>query len=81
MNKNIKIRYNTEKDKTDASLPAWRVLIDGVEHLAESIQVDVPCWTTKDEVQPGLLKWHISCEGEVVWSEKKCLVQRHSAAI
>lgn len=64
----IKIRYNTEKDKTDSRLPAWRVLISGVEHLAEAVEIAVPCWTTQDEISPGLIKWHISCVGTLVWS-------------
>lgn len=75
MSLDIKIRYNTEKDKTDASLPAWRVLIEGVEHLAQTVEVQVPCWTTQDEISPGLVKWHISCTGTPVWKDGNCTIK------
>lgn len=61
----IKIRFNTEKDKTDSSLPPWRVLIDDIEHLAEHVIIQVPASTTHDEIQPGSM--HISCAGAVSW--------------
>lgn len=76
MSQNIKVRYNTEKDKTDASLPAWRVLVEGVEQLAEKVQIEVPCWTTQDEISPGLIKWHISCVGNPVWNDKICIIKK-----
>jgi adenylylsulfate kinase len=75
MNQEIKIRYNTEKDKTDPTLPAWRVLISGVEHLAEAVELLTPCWTSQDEIAPGLIKWHISCRGNVVWNGKVCKIE------
>lgn len=67
----IKIRYNTEKDKTDSRLPAWRVLVNGEEQLAESITIETRSWTSVDEIEPGRIKWHISCEGRVVWDAQK----------
>lgn len=75
MSQEIKIRYNTEKDKTDPTLPAWRVLTDGVEHLAESVDLNTRCWTSQDEISPGLIKWHISCTGRVYWDGRKCRVE------
>lgn len=75
MNQDIKVRYNTEKDKTDPTLPAWRVLIEGVEHLAESVEFTTPGWTSQDEISPGLIKWHISCRGKVVWNGKNCRIE------
>ncbi len=71
----IQIRFNTEKDKTDATLPAWRVLVDGVEHLAESVRIEGECWTTRDEIAPGLIKWHITTRGKVVWDGRNCRIQ------
>jgi len=80
MNQEIKIRYNTEKDKTDPNLPAWRVLVDGVEKLAESVEIKTFCWTTQDEISPGVIKWHISCSGAVSWDGKICKIENESVA-
>jgi adenylylsulfate kinase len=76
MDQEIKIRFNTEKDKADPNLPAWRVLISGVEHLAESIKISAPCWTTRDEISPGIIKWHISCFGTPVWNGRNCTIEK-----
>src|SRR5689334_24185421 len=38
----------TEKEKVNGELPPWRVLVDGVEHLASSVHIEVPTWTTED---------------------------------
>lgn len=64
----IKIRFNTNKDKVDHSLPAWRVIVDGVENFAEKVSIRTETWTSQDEVAPGVLKWHISCTGIVRWN-------------
>lgn len=79
MSQEIKIRFNTEKDKSDPNLPAWRVLISGVEHLAESIEITVPCWTTQDEISPGIIKWHISCVGTPIWNGRICTIEKQPA--
>lgn len=70
----IKIRFNTEKEKTDPSLPAWRVLVNGEERLAESVEIQVPCITTKDHLPTGQIKWHISCEGFAKWQGSQCII-------
>jgi hypothetical protein len=62
----IKLRYNTEcKDNR----LYWRVLIDGVEHLAENVKINIPTSTTGDYLaDKGLTKHHISCESDnLVW--------------
>ncbi len=62
----IKLRYNTEcKDNR----LYWRVLIDGKEHLAESVNFTIPVTTTCDFLKDkGLTKHHISCESDnLVW--------------
>lgn len=73
----IKIRFNTDKDKVDASMPAWRVLVDGQEHLANKVNIQTDSWTTYDEVRPGFFKWHITCAGEIFWDEdqKECTIR------
>lgn len=75
---NIKIRYNTDKDKVDATLPAWRVLIDGVEHFADYVSIETPSWTTQDLIEENKLKWHLSCTGVPHWDDqkKKCTIKK-----
>jgi hypothetical protein len=68
----IQIRFNTERLKeTGKSLPEWRVLEDGKERLARRIEIRVPAWTTEDEIAPGVIKWHITCEGRTNWDDRK----------
>ena len=70
----IKIRYNTEKDKSDHSLPAWRVLVDGVEFLATEVDIQVASKTTEDVLSAEITKWHISCFGHLIWNDKRCKI-------
>lgn len=70
----IKIRYNTEKEKIDSSLPAWRVLIDGVEHLAMDVVINTVCKTTQDQLPDGRQKWHFTCHGKAIWQEGVCYI-------
>ncbi len=67
----IKLRFNTDKDKIDASLPAWRVLIDGVEHLAEQVFFETPSQTTQDLIEENKIKWHLSTQGVPHWDADK----------
>lgn len=68
MKKIIKIRYNTAV--VDDFL-YWRVLIDGVEHLASDIKINVPTYATKDYVEGVGIKHHITCESDnVVWNKE-----------
>ncbi len=61
----IKIRYNTE---CADNLLHWRVIIDGVEYLASDVEIDVPTHTTRDFVEAGVEKFHISCNcKKIVW--------------
>lgn len=69
----IKIRYNTNA-KSNNELH-WRVLIDGIEHLASNVQINTHCYTTKDEIEGVGTKWHISCKSDsVVWVGTKCII-------
>ncbi len=63
----IKIRFNTEC--TD-NLLYWRVLIDGVEHLAEKVFINVPVYTSGDFLpEKNQTKHHISSESDnLVWN-------------
>ncbi|MBK9478480.1 MAG: hypothetical protein IPP56_01140 [Bacteroidetes bacterium] len=60
----IKLRYNTEcKDNR----LYWRVLINGVEHLAENVFIQIPVSTTADFLEDkGVTKHHISCEANTL---------------
>jgi len=64
----IKIRFNTEC--TDNRL-YWRVLIDGIEHLAENVFINVPVYTSGDFLpEKNQIKHHISCESDnLVWEK------------
>ncbi|MEQ1722622.1 MAG: hypothetical protein ABL930_05565 [Pseudobdellovibrio sp.] len=74
----IKLRYNTDKDKINSELPAWRVLIDGVEHLAEQVIIETASWTTQDLVEENKIKWHLSSKGIAHWDSNKkiCTVKK-----
>jgi hypothetical protein len=64
----IKIRYNT--DVCDGFL-YWRVIINGKEHLASDIKINVPSYSTSDFVENVGIKHHISCESDnIVWNEE-----------
>ncbi len=67
----IQIRFNTDKEKVSADSPAWRVLVDGIEYLAQTVRVEVPMWTTEDLLPTGQRKWHLSCEGEPHWDQPR----------
>jgi hypothetical protein len=66
----VKVRWNTQcKD----DYLYWRVLIDGKEYICSNVIIEVPTYTTRDEVWDSLrdqevVKHHISCKAnEVVW--------------
>lgn len=63
MKKEIKIRFNTLAG--DSHLK-WRILIDGIEHLASEIRVMVPTVTTRDHIEGVGEKWHITCRPDVI---------------
>ncbi|MGE0637091.1 MAG: hypothetical protein AB7G44_09795 [Bacteroidia bacterium] len=67
MKHTVKIRFNTEC--SDNRL-YWRVLFDGVEHLAENIFINVPVYTSGDFLaDKNQTKHHISCVSDnLVWN-------------
>ena len=75
------LRFNTRNDN-DNPLP-WRVLLatgvrDGVlqytQAYAAEVRFDSPVQTSEDEVEPGVVKWHIKSYGYVSWQGDVCLV-------
>ncbi len=65
----IKIRFNTHADENEPL--KWRVLIDGQEFLASEVTTRVPTMTTRDELSPDLVKFHITCYGAIQWEGSK----------
>jgi hypothetical protein len=66
----VKIRWNT---KCQDNHSYWRILIDKVEHICSDVIIEVPTYTTQDEVWDSLrdqevIKHHISCKAnEIIW--------------
>lgn len=63
----FRIRYNTNStnDKN-----CWRIIReDNSEVLADSVDIQVPTFTTKDWIEEiGAYKYHLSCTGNLVFS-------------
>jgi hypothetical protein len=74
----VKIRWNTLCDDNHMF---WRILIDGVEHTASNIIVDIPLHTTRDLVFDSkrgeqVDKHHMSCQAnEIIWKGDVVLVK------
>ena len=69
----VKIRYKTDA-KIDDTLQ-WRVLIDGVEHYASNVVINCMSHTTKDILEGGIEKWHITCNPQQVkWMGEECII-------
>jgi hypothetical protein len=68
----IKIRYN--HNCTDDKM-YWRVIINSVEFLASDIKINVPTYTTRDDVYDPqrnemVNKHHITCKANaVIWDD------------
>lgn len=60
MKQEFLIRYNTNSiSNTDK----WRIIIDEEEILVSEIHINVPSFTSKDEITGIGTKYHIKCEG------------------
>ena len=74
----VKIRYNTLCDDNHMY---WRILIDGVEHMASNIIIEIPVHTTRDDVfdpsrNATVNKHHLSCRAhEVLWKGDVVIVR------
>jgi hypothetical protein len=69
----VSIRYNTNAI-SDEDLH-WRVLIDGVEHLASNVVINCMSYTTKDIIEGVGEKWHITCTPkQIQWLDKECIL-------
>lgn len=73
--KQVKIRYNTNVG--DSGL-YWRIIINGVEHLASNIDINVPTKTTGDFIPKVGLKHHITCQPDnVIWEGTKVILSNN----
>lgn len=69
----VKIRFNT--DFPVKSHHKWRLIVDGVQHLVDDIELNCKCRTTDDILQIDGVekeKYHISCKAKKLsFSTKK----------
>lgn len=69
----IKIRFNT--DYPVKSTLKWRLIVDGVQHLVDSIEINCKCQTTDDIIiidGEEVEKYHVSCKAKKLsFSTKK----------
>ncbi|CAI8156368.1 MAG: Uncharacterised protein [Formosa sp. Hel3_A1_48] len=69
----VKIRYNT--DYPIKSVHKWRLIVDGVQHLVDSIEINCKSHTTDDVVNVNgqdVEKFHITCKAKkLAFSTKK----------
>lgn len=62
--KKVKIRFNT--NFPEKSPFEWRLIVDDVEYLVNSIVINTPCVTTKDYIEGIGEKYHIATEADIV---------------
>lgn len=58
----ILVRFNT-KFEDDKLKRKWRVLLNGIEHLAHNVAINVPCETITEPIDTGEIKHHFLCYG------------------
>ena len=70
-NQHIQIRYNTKVGDGDL---VWRVVIDGEEKLASSIEIQGYVYGEQSIVN-GDRKMNIACDGKVYWQGTRARVE------
>jgi len=69
----VKIRYKTDAKPGD--ILQWRVIVDGVEHHASNVVINCMSYTTRDIIENGVEKWHITCKPQQIqWLNKECIL-------
>lgn len=74
-NQHIQIRYNTKVGDGDL---VWRVIIDGEEKLASSIEIRGYVYGEQSMVD-GDRKMNIACDGKVYWSGTRAEIMTRKA--
>lgn len=54
----VQIRYNTLSETPQTK---WRAIVNGEEHICGNIEINVPAFTSSDELEGHGLKHHITC--------------------
>lgn len=70
-NQHIQIRYNTKVGDGDL---VWRVVIDGEEKLASSIEIQGYVYGEQSVVN-GDRKMNIACDGKVYWQGTRAKIE------
>ena len=70
-NQHIQIRYNTKVGEGDL---VWRVVIDGEEKLASSIEIQGYVYGEQSIVN-GDRKMNIACDGKVYWQGTRAKIE------
>jgi len=70
-NQHIQIRYNTKVGDGDL---VWRVVIDGEEKLASSIEIQGYVYGEQSIVN-GDRKMNIACDGKVYWQGSRAKIE------
>ena len=70
-NQHIQIRYNTKVGDGDL---VWRVVIDGEEKLASSIEIQGYVYGEQSIVN-GDRKMNIACDGKVYWQGTRAKIE------
>ena len=63
----VKIRFNTKYPAS--SDQKWRIIVDGIEHLVDEIEIKCKSFTSADLINvdgKDVMKWHISCKAKNV---------------
>lgn len=72
----VKIRYNHDAGESPLK---WRLVINGVESIAEEITILVPSHTTSDFIEGIGQKYHISCNPElIIWEGSKVILKNNN---
>lgn len=62
--KNVDLRFNT--NFPEKSQFEWRLLINGEEHLVNSVRIQTPTYTTSAFIEGQGMKWHLSTSANTI---------------
>jgi hypothetical protein len=68
----IQIRYNTQEKEN--KLPPWRLIIDGKEFFANTVEVNGSVYSEESYVN-GEKKYNIACHGRVTWQSTNAFIK------
>lgn len=74
----VKVRWNTQCTDNHSY---WRVIIDGEEHICSNVILNIPTYTTRDEVWDSIRgdrvqKHHVSCKANnITWKGDVIIIE------